>query len=126
MSKNYLNNEDLLNALRSSKIIDKLNIDAIQLFNKMIVHIGTEFSYEYSEDREDCAAEAIYNVLKYWRDFDETRTTNAFSYFTQAIKNGYAIGLNKLYPWKKRYDNVSMVALNSCSHHEQKGYINNI
>jgi hypothetical protein len=77
MSNYYLNNEDLLNALRISKKNDKLNSDAIQLFNKMIVNIGTEFSYEKSEDREDCAGEAMYNVLKYWRDFDEMITNNA-------------------------------------------------
>jgi hypothetical protein len=37
--------------------------------------------------------------LKYWRNFNP-KYTNAFAYFTEIAKRGYAKGWNKLHPVK--------------------------
>ena len=103
---NYLKNEDLLNELILSKSKGDLTKNVIKYFNLMIDKIGTEFSYEFAEDRQDCRSEAMLNVLKYWRTFDINITTNAFSWFTQTIKTGYTIGFNRI--TKKRKRNISI------------------
>jgi hypothetical protein len=41
------------------------------------------------------------DLLKYWRGFNP-KYKNAFAYFTEIAKKGYAKGWNKLYP--KKYD----------------------
>ena len=94
---NYLKNEDLLNELILSKSKGDLTKNVIKYFNLMIDKIGTEFSYEFAEDRQDCRSEAMLNVLKYWRTFDINITTNAFS---------YTIGFNRI--TKKRKKNISI------------------
>ena len=50
--------------------------------------IQTQFRYECDEDREDIKQGAILVVLNKWRDYDMTRKTSAFSYFTSMIYNG--------------------------------------
>lgn len=94
----YVSNENLLKEIVESKKIGELTPMAIVYIKKMIKEIGTELRYKINEDKEDCAGEAMYCVIKYWQTFDENITTNAFSYFTQIIKNGYGIGYNKLHP----------------------------
>lgn len=118
---NYLNNGDLLKEIVASKMNNNLTPKALQYIRRMIKEIGSEFSYKHKEDKEDCASEAMYNVLKYWNRFDESISTNAFSYFTQCIKNGYGIGYNKLYS-----KNLKTVSLNMSGTSQVGGGISNL
>ena len=61
---------------------------------------NTRLSYDNPMDREDCIAFALLDLFKYWKSFKPEKTTNAFSYFTQIAKNGYAKGWNKIHPGK--------------------------
>ena len=61
---------------------------------------NTRLRYENPMDREDCIAFAMLDLFKYWDRFKPEKTTNAFSFFTQVAKNGYAKGWNKLHPGK--------------------------
>ena len=51
-----------------------------------------KWAYEDYRDREDCIQSALLDCLKYWKGFDPTKSENpnAFAYFTQVCKNGYA------------------------------------
>lgn len=102
MKKEYLSNQDLLDEIIKSKQQDELTKTATIYFQIMIENIGTRLKYKNRMDLDDCKQEAFLNILKYWKKFDETKTTNAFSYFTQVIKTGYAIGFNKYYKKKLR------------------------
>ena len=34
----------------------------------------------------------------YWKNFNPEKSTNAFAYFTQIVKNGFTESFNKLHP----------------------------
>ncbi len=52
-----------------------------------------------SDDRNDCLQFALLDLLKYWRNFNP-KYPNAFAYFTEIAKRGYAKGWNKIHPQK--------------------------
>jgi len=96
----YVSNKELLQEIIKSKEENKLTPRAMELLIKMSREISRVFKYKYEEDREDCISYAIEDILKYWRNFDPAKSTNAFSYFTQMCKNGMAKGWRALYPIK--------------------------
>jgi hypothetical protein len=59
-----------------------------------------KLKYKNPQDREDCIGFALLDLFKYWDRFNPEKTTNAFSFYTQIAKNGYAKGWNKLHPGK--------------------------
>jgi hypothetical protein len=36
-------------------------------------------------------------MFKFWYNFDEVKSTNAFAYYTEVFKRGVAAGYNQLY-----------------------------
>lgn len=97
----YLKNEDLLNELIKSNEHDKLTDTAICMFQDMIKNIMRPLSYKYIEDKEDCQQQAMLDILVGWRTFNVNHPKgNAFSYFTQTIKNGIAKGWNEIHDIK--------------------------
>lgn len=103
---NYIKNQDLLREIIISKNQKKLTSVAVSYISLMIDKIRFEFRYENPIDVEDCKSEAMLNVLNYWRDFDENKSKNAFAYFSEIIKTGYAIGYNRLH--KKHLKTISL------------------
>lgn len=98
-SKNYLNNKDLFNAIVESKEQDKLTPTAEKMLVLIAERAINKLSYVNSEDRDDCLQFALLDLLKYWRNFDP-KYPNAFAYFTEIAKRGYAKGWNKIHPIK--------------------------
>jgi DNA-directed RNA polymerase specialized sigma subunit len=66
----------------------------------MIKEISKVFKYKMEEDKEDCQAFAMEDVIRYWNRFDPEKSNNAFAFYTQMIKNGFAKGWRRLYPIK--------------------------
>jgi hypothetical protein len=102
--KQYLNNASLLEQIKLSKRQGELTKEA----EKMLVLLATEaikkLPYVHAADRDDCLQFAILDLLKYWKGFNADKYTNAFAYYTEICKKGYAKGWNKLYP--KKYANT--------------------
>ena len=96
----YVDNKELLREIIKSKEQDQLTPRATELLVKMANEISKVFKYKYEEDRQDCIACAIEDCIKYWRNFNPEKSTNAFAYYTQMIKNGAAKGWRELYPVK--------------------------
>lgn len=96
----YISNKELLQEIIKSKEANELTPRAVEMLMKMAREISKVFKYKYEEDREDCIAYSIEDCLKYWRNFDPTKSTNAFAYYTQMIKHGAAKGWRDLYPIK--------------------------
>lgn len=96
----YVKNSDLLREIIASKEQNKLTDTAVIYLQKMVKECVRVLRYKASEDKEDCMQFAILDVLQYWNRFDPNKSSNAFSYFTQIIKNGLAKGLKKLFPIK--------------------------
>lgn len=98
--KNYLNNGDLLEEIRKSKEIDELTPKALEYLMLLADRTSKKLSYKNPEDRDDCIAFAYSDLYKYWRNFDPAKSTNAFAYFTEIAKRGFAKGWNVLHPKK--------------------------
>jgi hypothetical protein len=95
MSKNYVNNADLLRELELSRAQDKLTSKIIDMFYMMIDRIQRKLFYKDDNAREDCKAGAMLNIVEKWKQFDINEGTNAFSYFTSIIFNALAASWNR-------------------------------
>jgi hypothetical protein len=100
-TKEYLNNKDLYDEIVKSKDLDRLTPTAEKMLILLAERAITKMKYVNSDDKNDCLSFAILDLLKYWRSFNP-KYKNAFAYFTEIAKKGYAKGWNKLYP--KKYD----------------------
>lgn len=99
MAKNYLNNKDLYNEIVKSKDQDKLTPDAEKMLVLLAERAIRKMKYVDDMDREDCLQFALLDLLKYWRNFNP-QYPNAFAYFTEIAKRGYAKGWNHIHPQK--------------------------
>ena len=97
--KNYLNNKDLYNEMVLSKEADKLTPTAEKMLVLLAERAINRLNYVNSDDRDDCLQFALLDLLKYWKNFNP-KYTNAFAYFTEIAKRGYAKGWNKIHPTK--------------------------
>ena len=100
MAKIYVKNKDLLAEFKSSKEKGSLNPEIVGMFYLIIDGISKKMSYKDPADKEDCMAFAMEDLCKYWDRFNPEKSDNAFSYFTQIAKNGFAKGWKKIHPPK--------------------------
>jgi len=90
--KHYVNNKEFTASIIECKGTDELSKFAISCFIALANRAVNKMYYEDYRDREDCIQSALLDCLKYWRGFDPAKSENpnAFAYFTQVCKNGYA------------------------------------
>ena len=96
----YVNPKELYQEIIKSKESGELTPQALVLLDRIVKEISKIFKYKYEEDREDCQAFAMEDVIKYWNRFDVSKSNNAFAFYTQMIKNGMAKGWRRLHPIK--------------------------
>jgi hypothetical protein len=95
----YINNKeftaDIILCKQNGELSDYTINCVISLANRAVDRL---YFKDY-RDREDCIQSAILDCLKYWKSFDETKMAipNAFAYFTQICKNGYAKEWKKIH-----------------------------
>ena len=97
--KNYLNNKDLYDEMVLSLDQQKLTPTAEKMLILLAERTINRMKYVNEDDRMDCLQFAILDLLKYWKNFNPDYT-NAFAYFTEIAKRGYAKGWNKIHPLK--------------------------
>lgn len=97
--KDYLNNKDLYDQMVLSKEQNKLTPEAEKMLILLAERTINKLSYVNDDDRQDCLQFALLDLLKYWRNFNP-QYPNAFAYFTEIAKRGYAKGWNKIHPVK--------------------------
>ena len=97
--KHYINNKDFTESIIKCKGTGELSRFAIDCFISLANRAVDRLYFKDPRDREDCIQSAILDCLKYWKSFDETKTDNpnAFAYFTQICKNGYAKEWKKIH-----------------------------
>jgi hypothetical protein len=120
-TKNYLNNKDLHNAISESKDLDKLTPTAEKMLILLAERAINRMSYVNPDDRQDCLQFALLDLLKYWRGF-KPEYPNAFAYFTEIAKRGYAKGWNKIHPQKYK----GTISMNRASSEDDNGGIYSI
>ncbi len=101
MKKIYLNNKELYKEIIISKAMGKLTKDAEKMLILLAKNVIKKFYYYRPEDKLDCYQNGLLMMFKFWSNFDEFKSTNAFSYFTEVFKRGAAQGYNQLY---KKFD----------------------
>jgi len=97
MSTHHVKNKDLREEIIKSKELDELTPAALDMFILMAQKFSHKMTYIYIEDKEDCISFAIMDCYLYWRGYDPEKSLNAFAYYTQIIKNGFAKGWRKLH-----------------------------
>jgi hypothetical protein len=97
--KEYLNNRDLYDQMVLSLEQNKLTPEAEKMLILLAERAINKLSYVNEDDRQDCLQFALLDLLKYWRNFNP-KYPNAFAYFTEIAKKGYAKGWNKIHPVK--------------------------
>jgi|TARA_R110000744_G_scaffold375746_1_gene489430 hypothetical protein len=117
-SKNYLNNRDLYDQMVLSKDQDKLTREAEKMLILLAERAINRMTYVSEDDRNDCLQFALLDLLKYWRNFNPVYP-NAFAYFTEIAKRGYAKGWNKIHP--KKYKGTLSIGKSTGNSENQSG-----
>ena len=104
----YIDGKELLREIIISKEKNELTAPTIEMFIKMANALAKALKFKYENDREDCIAFAIEDLLRYWRNFDPARSTNAFAYYSQITKNGLAKGFKKIRGEGSHYKVISI------------------
>jgi DNA-directed RNA polymerase specialized sigma subunit len=97
-SNYFVDPAELKEELRKSKEQDQLTHRAVAILSLMANEASKKLKYRDEEDRKDCIAFAMMDVVRYWRSYNPEKSNNPFAYFTQMIKNGFAKGWRKLHP----------------------------
>lgn len=114
MAQIYLKNKDFYNEIIKSKEIDELTPQAQQMMILLANKTIKKMRYYNPIDKEDCLQTGLMIMFSNWRNFDETKSTNAFAYFTEIFKRGIAKGFNELYKLKGDPDRkIKTVSINS-------------
>jgi DNA-directed RNA polymerase specialized sigma subunit len=96
----YVKPKELYEEICISKQQEKLTKKAEEMLILIAYRANKKLSYENPMDREDCISFALLDIFKYWKSYNPEKNKNAFAYYTQMAKNGYAKGWNKLHPGK--------------------------
>lgn len=86
----YVNNKDLYREIIISKAMGKLTKDAEKMLYLIGKNVIKKFYYKDLDDRDDCLQNGMYQVYKNWYQFNEEKTSNAFAYYTEIFKRGFA------------------------------------
>lgn len=105
----YIDNDKFLEEIIKSKEQDELTPLALEYIMLIMKGVTSRLYYKNPMDKEDVMAIAMETVLKYWRSFKPEKGGNAFSYYTQMIKNGLSKGWNDLHPIRK----VNQISINN-------------
>lgn len=120
--KNYLNNKDLYDEIVKSKEEGKLTRKAEKMLVMLAERAIRKLNYVNEDDRQDCLQFALLDLLKYWQNFNP-KYKNAFAYFTEIAKRGYAKGWNKIHPNKYK-NTMSIDRINSKGSDQDGGMFN--
>jgi len=95
VSKNYVSNAELLEEIKQFKNTGKMSEE----LGKMIIDIATNFSNKGNfigyTWRKDMVNEGILTVVKYLKNFNTEKYSNAFAYITQIIYHSFIAYIKK-------------------------------
>ncbi len=121
--KYYINNRDFTNEIVRCKhgllneetgyqhTKGELSPKAIDYFILLANRAIQKLKFQNPLDREDCIQSALLDLLRYWRNFNEEKSNNAFAYFTQIAKNGYAKEYKKIYKHIGKGEKIVTISL---------------
>jgi hypothetical protein len=92
--KNAVLREEILRCKRENN--GKASEDLAKMFIQIATKLSNKLKYINEDDRQDCIYYAVQDCLKYFNDFNENVTENAFAYITSICRNGFAKGWRAL------------------------------
>lgn len=95
-SGHYVKNADLRKELIRSHEIGELTPEALTMCTMIAERLSDKLQYTHPEDKEDCIAFAVMDILRYWHNYNPEKSDNAFAYVTSIAKNGLAKGWRSL------------------------------
>ena len=119
----YINNKEFTNEIIRCKhgllstetgyqhIAGELSEKAIEYFIILANRAILKLRFSNPLDKEDCIQAALLDLIRYWKNFNEDKSNNAFAYFTQIAKNGYAKEYKKIYKHIGKGDKIEFVSL---------------
>ena len=93
----YVKNKDLKRALLESKEKQRLTAETITMFGLIVTGLSKTFSYRDPQDKEDCQAFGMEDLIKYWNRYNPDKSDNPFAFISQIAKNGMQKGWKKIY-----------------------------
>ena len=69
----------------------------IEMFTLIAENYSHKYTYKYPEDKDDCKQQAVVDCNMYWHNFNVEKSSNAFAYITQIVKNGYQKAWRKIH-----------------------------
>jgi hypothetical protein len=106
MNKEYISNKELHIELILSKAQGRLTKKAEKSLILICKGVNKKFFYNDIDDKQDCLQEAMLSVFRFWINYDEGKTTNAFAFISEIAKRAHAKGWNKIN--KNRDMNISL------------------
>ena len=110
--KHYVRNIDLYNEVVYCKDTNELSPVLTEYFRLIADRLITKLYFRDPMDRDDVFMGGWEDACIYWRKFDPSIGRNAFAYYTQIIKNGFAKGYNANYGKRTRFK-VTHITLNN-------------
>lgn len=112
MATPYLSNKDLYNELIKSIDASAATPQLMDMFILMSERLSIKFKFKCQEDRQDCIWGGVEDAWKYCWGFDPSKSTNAFAYITQIIKNGQVKQNRIIYSPYFKEEGYSQISLN--------------
>ena len=97
--KNYLNNKDMLAEVIACKETGEMSKELVKMLTMLCFRYsqkGCYINYSYNEDMQ---AYAMMMLVRTWKRFDPSKSSNPFAFFTECIKNSFILFLRN----EKRY-----------------------
>jgi DNA-directed RNA polymerase specialized sigma subunit len=86
---NYLNNRDLLAETIKSKEQGQMTDKLARMLQMLCARYGSRANFANYTYNEDMQAYAMCSLCKTWSAFNPEKSSNAFAFFTQCVKNSF-------------------------------------
>ena len=113
-NKDYISNKELYCEIIMSKAMGKLTRPAERMLILLGKNIIKKFYYSNPDDKHDCLQNGYIQIFSNWASFDENKSDNAFSYYTEIFKRGIAAGFNRIHKLKGDEDGtISFISMDA-------------
>lgn len=86
---NYLNNKDLLAETIKSKEQGQMSDKLARMLQMLCARYGSRANFAGYTYNEDMQAYAMSQLVRTWNSFNPEKSSNAFAFFTQCVKNSF-------------------------------------
>lgn len=93
--RNYLNNHDMLLEIIDSKAKGQMTDNLVNMLITLCERYSKKSNFANYSYIEDMKGYALLNICKIWASFNEEKSQNPFSYYTQCIKSSFVQFLNQ-------------------------------